>query len=44
MTFVWLVGHNVWVKKVRSSLTAGAIAIGVMTVVTLGIVTHSVQR
>ncbi len=43
MSFLWLIGHNVWVKKVRSSLTALAIAIGVMTVVTLGIVTDSVR-
>lgn len=43
MSFLWLIGHNVWGKKVRSSLTALAIAIGVMTVVALGIVTQSVR-
>lgn len=43
MSFLWLIGHNVWVKKVRSALTALAIAIGVMTVVALGTVTHSVR-
>ena len=43
MSFFGLVGHNVWVKKVRSVLTALAVAIGVMTVVTLGIVTESLK-
>lgn len=43
MSFLWLVGHNVWVKKVRSGLTAVAIAIGVMTVLALGIVTESIR-
>src|SRR5689334_16665974 len=44
MSFVWLIGHNITVKKVRSILTAFAIAIGVMTVVALGIVTESVRN
>jgi putative ABC transport system permease protein len=43
VSFAWLIGHNVWAKKARSALTALAIAIGVMTVVALGIVTHSVR-
>jgi putative ABC transport system permease protein len=43
MSFLWLITHNVWSKKARSVLTAIAIAIGVMAVVALGIVTHSVR-
>ena len=41
--FVGLVAHNVWTKKVRSLLTAGAVAIGVMVVIALGIVTESLK-
>ena len=43
MSFSWLILHDVLVKRVRSALTAFAIAVGVMTVVTLGIVTDSVR-
>lgn len=43
MSFLWLVVHNVWSKKVRSLLTSLAVAIGVLTVVTLGIVTNSLR-
>lgn len=43
MSFVWLIVHNVWVKWVRSLLTALAVAVGVATVVTLGIVTDSIR-
>lgn len=43
MSFIWLIGHNVWSKKVRSMLTAVAVAIGVLTVVVLGIVTDSIR-
>ena len=43
MTFAGLVTHNVWSKKLRSVFTAIAVAIGVMTVVALGIVTESVK-
>ncbi|HEY3723760.1 MAG TPA: ABC transporter permease [Acidimicrobiia bacterium] len=43
MTFVGLVAHNVWSKKLRTILTAAAVAIGVMTVVSLGIVTESIK-
>lgn len=43
MSFLWLIGHNVWSKKVRSGLTAVAVAVGVMTVVVLGIVTDSIR-
>ncbi|WP_426574346.1 ABC transporter permease [Aquihabitans sp. McL0605] len=43
MSFAWLIVHNVWVKWVRSLLTAFAVAVGVATVVTLGIVTNSIR-
>ena len=43
MSFSWLILHDVLVKRVRSALTAFAIAVGVMTVVALGIVTDSVR-
>lgn len=43
MSFRWLIWHNVWSKKMRSILTAVAVAIGVMTVVVLGIVTDSLR-
>jgi putative ABC transport system permease protein len=43
VTFVSLVVHNVAVKKLRLALTALAVAIGVLTVVSLGVVTHSLE-
>ncbi len=43
MSFLWLIGHNVWSKKVRSMLTASAVAVGVLVVVVLGIVTDSIR-
>ncbi len=43
MSFVWLIAHNVWVKRVRSMLTAFAVAVAVVTVLTLGIVTDSIR-
>jgi putative ABC transport system permease protein len=43
MTFFGLVSHNVWTKKVRSVLTAFAISIGVLVVITLGIITQSLK-
>ena len=43
MSFIWLIGHNVWSKKVRSMLTAAAVAVGVLVGVTLGIVTDSIR-
>ncbi|MFM7069548.1 MAG: ABC transporter permease [Actinomycetes bacterium] len=43
MSFVWLIAHNVWTKKVRSLLMALAVAVGVLTVVALGIVTQSIR-
>lgn len=43
MSFAWLIVHNVWAKKVRSMLTALAVAVAVLTVVALGIVTDSIR-
>ena len=43
MSFFSLVLHNLGVKKVRSALTALAVAVGVLTVVTLGLVNHSIR-
>jgi putative ABC transport system permease protein len=43
MSFVGLVLHNVTVKKLRLALTSLAVAIGVLAVVSLGVVTNSLQ-
>ena len=43
MTFVGLVLHNVGVKRLRLALTSLAIAVGVVTVVALGVVTSSLE-
>lgn len=43
MSFAALVLHNVTVKKLRLVLTALAVAIGVLAVVSLGVVTHSLE-
>lgn len=43
LTFAGLVAHNVGVNKLRLVLAATAVAIGVMTVVTFNIVTHSLH-
>src|SRR5215471_1595670 len=43
MSFVVLLVHNLWTRKVRTLLTGFAVAIGVMTVVTLGVVTSSLR-
>ncbi len=43
MSFAGLILHNVWVKRVRSTLTALAVAVAVVTVLTLGIVTDSIR-
>lgn len=43
MTFVGLVLHNLGTRRVRTALTAVAVAIAVMAVVTLGVVTRSLQ-
>ena len=44
MTFGGLIGHNLATRRVRTLLTAAAVAISVTAVVTLGVVTHSLQR
>jgi len=43
MSLAWLIAHNVWVKRVRSILTALAVSVAVVTVLTLGIVTDSIR-
>lgn len=43
VTFVGLVVHNLGTRRVRTALTAVAVAIAVMAVVTLGVVTKSLQ-
>ena len=43
MSFAALILHNVTVRPVRLALTALAVAIGVLTVVSLGVVTHSLE-
>jgi len=43
VTFFGLIAHNLWTKKVRTVLTALAVAVGVLTVVTLSVVTQSLR-
>lgn len=43
MWFLSFIGHNLWTKRVRTILTAFAVAIGVLTVVTLAVVTESLR-
>jgi putative ABC transport system permease protein len=44
MPFAALIARNVVTRKVRSVLTGLAVAIGIMTVVALGVLTHSLNR
>ena len=44
MSFIGLIWRNVTSRKVRSSLTGVAVAIGIMTVVALGVLTHSLRQ
>jgi len=43
MSFLALIARNVFTRKLRSSLTGFAVAIGIMTVVALGVLTHSLR-
>lgn len=43
MTFLGLILHNVNARRMRAALTAGAVAIGVMAVVALGVLTFSLK-
>jgi putative ABC transport system permease protein len=43
VSFAGLIVHNILVKKVRLAVTALAVAIGVLAVVSLGVVTQSLQ-
>ncbi len=44
MAFIELIWRNVSSRKVRSSLTGVAVAIGIMTVVALGVLTQSLRQ
>jgi putative ABC transport system permease protein len=44
LSFVSLILRSVFTRKVRTALTAVAVALGVGTVVTLGVVTHSLRQ
>jgi len=44
LSFIGLIWRNVTSRKVRSSLTGVAVAIGIMTVVALGVLTHSLRQ
>lgn len=43
MTFLGLIAHNLWVRKVRLAFASLTVAIGVLAVVTLGVVNHSLR-
>jgi putative ABC transport system permease protein len=43
MTFLGLITHNLWARKARTLFTGVAVAVGVATVVTLGVVTSSLK-
>jgi putative ABC transport system permease protein len=43
VSFVGLIAHNLWTKKLRTALTALAVAVGVVTVVTLAVLTESLR-
>jgi putative ABC transport system permease protein len=44
MSFLELIWRNVMSRKTRSLLTATAVAIGITTIVVLGVLTHSLRR
>ena len=44
MPFLSLIGRNVLTRRVRAGLTGLAVAIAIMTVVALGVLTHSLRR
>jgi putative ABC transport system permease protein len=43
MSFLGLIAHNLWVRKLRLTFTSLTVAIGVLAVVTLGVVNHSLR-
>ena len=43
MTFVGLLAHNVWRRRLRAAVTAAAVAIGVTAVLALGVLTSSLH-
>ena len=44
MTFVGLLAHNVWRRRLRAVVTATAVAIGVTAVMALGVLTSSLRE
>jgi hypothetical protein len=44
VSFLALIAHNVSTKKVRSALTAIAVSLGIMTVIALSLLTHSLRQ
>lgn len=44
MSFLELIWRNVLARKVRTLLTAAAVAIGITTIVVLGVLTHSLKQ
>ena len=43
MTFLGLLAHNVWRRRLRAAVTAAAVAIGVTAVLALGVLTTSLR-
>src|SRR4051812_28141378 len=44
MTFLGLVAHNVWRRRLRAVVTAIAVGIGVTAVLALGVLTYSLRQ
>ncbi len=44
MTFLGLIAHNVWRRKLRAAVTAIAVGIGVTAVLALGVLTYSLRQ
>ncbi len=44
MTFIGLLAHNVWRRRLRAAVTAVAVAIGVTAVMALGVLTTSLRE
>ena len=44
MTFIGLLAHNVWRRRLRAAVTAVAVAIGVTAVMALGVLTSSLRE
>jgi putative ABC transport system permease protein len=44
MTFLGLIAHNVWRRRLRAIVTAAAVGIGVTAVLALGVLTYSLRQ